>query len=132
MRIVIFSYKRYKEIVFSRLARISRYPRHKRIFISESDSAAGCFFYFVATFGQDKKVPIMDLRKRNDPDLAELADYVYQNIFLYYTMKQWGKTPDQIDPAVMGRVPIFVGDDDRYFPQAQHQGMPIEDRKSVV
>jgi len=78
----------------------------------------------VATFGQDKKVPIMDLRKRNDPDLAELADYVYQNVFLYYTMKQWGKTPDQIDPAVMGRVPIFVGDDDRYFPQAQHQGMP--------
>ena len=78
----------------------------------------------VTTFGQDKKVPIMDLRKRNDPDLAELADYVYQNVFLYYTMKQWGKTPDQIDPAVMGRVPIFVGDDDRYFPQAQHQGMP--------
>ena len=39
-------------------------------------------------------------------------------------MKQWGKTPDQIDPAVTGRVPIFVGDDDRYFPQAQHQGMP--------
>ena len=78
----------------------------------------------VATFGQDKKVPIMDLRKRNDPDLVELADYVYQNVFLYYTMKQWGKTPDQIDPAITGRVPIFVGDDDRYFPQAQHQGMP--------
>lgn len=78
----------------------------------------------VSTFGQDKKVPIMDLRERNDSDLAELADYIYQNVFLYYTMKQWGKTPDQIDPAVTGRVPIFVGDDDRYFPQAQHQGMP--------
>ena len=78
----------------------------------------------VSTFGQDKKVPIMDLRERNDSDLAELADYVYQNVFLYYTMKQWGKAPDQIDPAVTGRVPIFVGDDDRYFPQAQHQGMP--------
>jgi UDP-galactopyranose mutase len=39
-------------------------------------------------------------------------------------MKQWGKTPDEIDPAVMGRVPVFVGDDDRYFPQAPHQGMP--------
>lgn len=35
-----------------------------------------------------------------------------------------GKTPDQIDPAVTGRVPVFVGDDDRYFPQALHQGMP--------
>lgn len=78
----------------------------------------------VATFGENKKVPIMELRKRNDPELAEVADYVYENVFLHYTMKQWGKTPDEIDPAVMGRVPVFVGDDDRYFPQAPHQGMP--------
>ena len=79
----------------------------------------------VATFGEDKKVPIMDLREKNDPELSEVADFVYENIFLHYTMKQWGKTPDQIDPAVMGRVPVFVGDDDRYFPQAPHQGMPV-------
>ena len=78
----------------------------------------------VATFGQDKKVPILELREKNDPELAEVADYVYENVFLHYTMKQWGKTPDQIDPAVMCRVPVFVGDDDRYFPQAPHQGMP--------
>jgi len=78
----------------------------------------------VATFGENKKVPIMELRDKNDPELSEVADYVYENVFLHYTMKQWGKTPDQIDPAVMGRVPIFVGDDDRYFPQAPHQGMP--------
>ncbi len=78
----------------------------------------------VATFGENKKVPIMELREKNDPELSEVADYVYENVFLHYTMKQWGKTPDQIDPAVMGRVPVFVGDDDRYFPQAPHQGMP--------
>ena len=80
----------------------------------------------VATFGENRKVPILELRRQNDPDLAEVADYVYENIFLHYTMKQWGKTPDQIDPSVTGRVPIFVGDDDRYFPQAPHQGMPAE------
>lgn len=80
----------------------------------------------VSEFGKDKKVRIMELRAKNDPELAEVADYVYQNVFLRYTMKQWGKTPDQIDPAVMGRVPVFVGDDDRYFPQAPHQGMPGE------
>lgn len=80
----------------------------------------------VATFGENKKVPIMELRERQDADLAEVADYVYENVFLHYTMKQWGKTPDQIDPAVTGRVPVFVGDDDRYFPQVAHQGMPAE------
>ncbi|MDO4404357.1 MAG: UDP-galactopyranose mutase [Atopobiaceae bacterium] len=80
----------------------------------------------VASFGENKKVPILELRKRNDPELTEVADYVYENVFLYYTMKQWGKTPDQIDPSITGRVPIFVGDDDRYFPAAPHQGMPAE------
>ncbi|MDO4807362.1 MAG: UDP-galactopyranose mutase [Coriobacteriales bacterium] len=80
----------------------------------------------VKTFGENKKVPILELRSKNDPELAEVADYVYENVFLHYTMKQWGKTPDQIDPAVMGRVPVFVGDDDRYFPQAPYQGMPAQ------
>ena len=80
----------------------------------------------VATFGENKKVPIMELREKNDAELAEVADYVYENVFLHYTMKQWGKTPDQIDPSVTGRVPVFIGDDDRYFQQAPHQGMPVD------
>ena len=85
----------------------------------------------VATFGENKKVPIMELREKNDPDLVEVADYVFENVFLYYTMKQWGQTPDQIDPSVTGRVPVFIGDDDRYFPQAPYQGMP-EDGYTVL
>ena len=80
----------------------------------------------VSTFGENKKVPIMDLREKNDPELSKVADYVYENVFLHYTMKQWGKTPDQIDKSITGHVPVFVGDDDRYFPQAPHQGMPVE------
>ncbi len=58
----------------------------------------------VATFGENKKVPIMELRSRNDEELTEVADYVYENVFLHYTMKQWGKTPDQIDPSITGRL----------------------------
>lgn len=85
----------------------------------------------VDAFGEDKKVPIMELRQKNDPDLQEVADYVYESVFLYYTMKQWGQTPDQIDPSVTGRVPVFIGDDDRYFPQAPYQGMP-EDGYTVL
>ena len=80
----------------------------------------------VETFGENKKVPIMELREKNDPELAEVADYVFENVFLYYTMKQWGQTPDQIDPSITGRVPVFVGDDDRYFPGAPFQGMPAD------
>ena len=80
----------------------------------------------VSVFGENVKVPIMELREQNDPELEEIADYVYENVFLHYTMKQWGKTPDQIDKSITGRVPVFVGDDDRYFPTAKYQGMPAE------
>ncbi len=77
----------------------------------------------VETFGENKKVRILQLREANDPELEEVADYVYENIFLHYTLKQWGQTPDQVDPSVTGRVPVMVGDDDRYF-QSPWQGMP--------
>ena len=78
----------------------------------------------VLTFGENRKVPILELRAQNDPELDEVADYVYENIFLHYTMKQWGQTPDEVDPSVTGRVPVMVGDDDRYF-QSPFQGMPV-------
>ena len=79
----------------------------------------------VETFGKDVKVPIMELRKKNDPDLVEVADYVYENVFLHYTMKQWGQTPEEIDPNTTARVPVFLSEDCRYFQDA-YQGMPLE------
>jgi UDP-galactopyranose mutase len=77
----------------------------------------------IATFGRDTKVPIISLRKQEDPLLSELADFVYKNVFLFYTQKQWGLTPEQVDPETTGRVPVFVGRDDRYFTDP-YQGMP--------
>ena len=101
-------------------------PFNHRSLILAFGEAKGEKLYrkLVSTFGMNKKVPIMRLRDEGDPELSEVAEYVYENVFLQYTMKQWGKTPDEIDPAITGRVPVFVGDDDRYFPLAPYQGMP--------
>ena len=55
----------------------------------------------------------------------EVADFVYQNVFLYYTQKQWGLTPEEVDPSVTARVPVFISRDNRYFQDA-YQGMPVE------
>lgn len=77
----------------------------------------------LAAYGPEKKVTILDLRKNPDPALSRLADYVYENVFVHYTMKQWGTTPEQIDPATTARVPVFLSRDDRYF-QDPWQGMP--------
>lgn len=56
-------------------------------------------------------------------ELQEIAQYVYENVFLKYTMKQWGKSPKEIDPAVSGRVPVLLSRDNRYF-QDTYQGLP--------
>ncbi len=76
-----------------------------------------------AAFGSEVKVPILKLRESDDPDLKMIADYVYENVFLHYTMKQWGKKPEDIDPATTGRVPVFISRDNRYFTD-KYQGMP--------
>ena len=54
-----------------------------------------------------------------------MADYVYEHVFVHYTMKQWGQTPEQIDPNTTARVPVFLSRDDRYF-QDEFQGMPLD------
>lgn len=77
----------------------------------------------VDTFGFGARVPILKLREQQDEELRAIADYVYENIFLRYTMKQWGQTPEEIDPAVTGRVPVVISYDNRYFGD-KYQGMP--------
>lgn len=78
----------------------------------------------IEQFGEGARVPILELMNHEDPELGEIAEYVYENIFLKYTMKQWGKTPKEIDPAVSGRVPVLLSRDNRYF-QDTYQGIPL-------
>ena len=78
----------------------------------------------LAAYGAETKVTVLQLRESADPDVRALADYVYENVFLHYTMKQWGQTPEEIDPATIARVPVFLSRDDRYF-QDPWQGMPL-------
>ena len=79
----------------------------------------------VSAYGMEKKVTILELRQNPDPELSALADYVYGHVFVRYTMKQWGQTPEEIDPNTTARVPVFLSRDDRYFQDA-FQGMPQE------
>lgn len=76
-----------------------------------------------ACYGSGARVPIMELQKNEDEDIRKIADFVYENIFLKYTMKQWGQTPEEISPEVTGRVPVQISRDNRYFGD-KYQGVP--------
>jgi len=78
----------------------------------------------VGIYGLESRVPILKLCESEDEDIRGIAEYVYENIFLHYTMKQWGQKPEEIDSAVTGRVPILISRDNGYF-QDKHQGIPL-------
>ena len=75
--------------------------------------------------GYDKKVPIMQLKKHENPEIRKFGDFVYKHIFYIYTMKQWGFKPEQLGTEVMNRVPVYLSTEDRYFTD-EFQFMPKE------
>ncbi len=91
--------------------------------VFDADKAKSYIEKLISVFGDERKVPIIELRNTDDPQLHEIADFVYNNVFLYYTQKQWGLTPEEVDPSVTARVPVFISRDNRYF-QDKYQGMP--------
>lgn len=74
-------------------------------------------------YGMGTKVPVLDLMNHKDSELQMIGEFVYDNIYVYYTMKQWGKKPEEIDPAVTARVPVNISYDDCYFGD-KYQGVP--------
>lgn len=79
----------------------------------------------LSVYGMDKKVSILELQNQQDEELIELGKYIYEKVFLHYTMKQWGQSPNEIDKSVIARVPVYISYDNRYF-QDRFQGVPKE------
>lgn len=76
-------------------------------------------------YGEGNNVSITELRSAEEPLLRELAEFVYENVFKYYTVKQWGVKPEDIDPAVTARVPVRLSKVNGYFTD-KYQGMPAD------
>ena len=85
----------------------------------------------LSRFEYNKKVPILEFHSQDDEDLKFLANYVYEKIFLNYTAKQWGTSPEKIDSSVTSRVPVYLSKDNRYF-QDKYQGIPLKGYTQIV
>lgn len=82
-------------------------------------------------YGEGKKVPIMELLNNENRDIRYLANYIYEHVFKYYTMKQWDMKVEELDSAVSARVPVNTSYDDRYFNDA-YQYMPKEGYTKLI
>jgi len=75
-------------------------------------------------YGFDKTVNILQLREDNKTKLLEaVADLIYKKVFEPYSRKQWGSHFENLDSSVMGRVPIRLNRDDRYFTDSFHHNV---------
>jgi UDP-galactopyranose mutase len=82
-------------------------------------------------YGAGAKVPILQLKQTDEPELRQLADWIYQNIFVNYTMRQWGIKAEDIAPEVLARVPVVLSRDDRYF-HDQYQAIPVDGYTALI
>ena len=91
--------------------------------VFDENTASGLKDKLIEKFGNGARVSILDLINSDDKELKIVADYVYDNIFKFYTMKQWGKTLEELDPSVGNRVPIVLSHENGYFAD-KYQGVP--------
>ena len=87
------------------------------------DDRDAVFYALFEQYQINEEVTILDMKKSDDEMIRRLADYVYENVFLHYTQKQWDLSPEELDPSVTARVPVRISYDCRYFTD-KYQRMP--------
>jgi UDP-galactopyranose mutase len=64
------------------------------------------------------------IRTSEDVVVSRVGRELYEQFFKYYTRKQWGLDPSELDASVTARVPVRTNRDDRYFTDT-YQAMPL-------
>lgn len=66
-------------------------------------------------YGFGTNIAILDMRNSSNSLIQEFAEFVFEKVFLHYTMKMWGLRPEEISPSVTGRIPVRLSYDNRHF-----------------
>ncbi len=77
----------------------------------------------VAFAGKDTAT-VVEVLEHDDPLIREYAEFLFQNDYAPYTAKQWGVSPEEIDPSVLKRVPLRFSYTEGYFDDP-YQVMPV-------
>lgn len=67
---------------------------------------------------------VVEVLGNEDPLVREYAEFLFRNDYAPYTAKQWGVSPEKIDPSVLARVPLRFSYDVGYFDDP-YQVMPV-------
>lgn len=74
-------------------------------------------------FIESKREKIEIINNSEDVVLSQAGKDIYEKFFKYFTIKQWGLSPAELDPSVISRIPFRKNRDTRYFTD-KYQGNP--------
>lgn len=67
---------------------------------------------------------VVEVLEHSDQDIRAYAEFLFLNDYAPYTAKQWGGSPQDIDPSVLKRVPLRFSYEVGYFDDP-YQVMPV-------
>lgn len=74
-------------------------------------------------FLRARRLSFPEIRNSREMALSQVGEELYELFFRHYTRKQWGVEPEELDPEVLGRLPVRFNRDTRYFTDPW-QGIP--------
>jgi len=72
---------------------------------------------------ESKKILVDKITNSEDVIISQIGKDLYEKFFKYFTLKQWGVFPSELDATVLKRIPIRTNRDTRYFTD-KYQGLP--------
>ncbi|MCI9383733.1 MAG: NAD(P)-binding protein, partial [Lachnospiraceae bacterium] len=66
-------------------------------------------------FIASRRIPIDEIKTSEDVVLSQGGRDIYEKFFKYFTIKQWGVSPAELDRTVISRIPFRKNRDTRYF-----------------
>lgn len=69
----------------------------------------------IAKFGYNRQITLAEMYRKMDEDLKFLSNYLYENVFKPYTMKQWGIEEDALPECADTYYPFHISTDNRYY-----------------
>ena len=88
------------------------------------DEAAEIKKHIELTYPGQDKATILEMLKCKDSIVRKYAEFLFEKDYRPYTSKQWGIAPEEIDPSVLKRVPVYFSYRDDYFDD-DFQAMPV-------
>ena len=80
---------------------------------------------------ESKKIKLDEIKTSEDVVLSQGGVDIYEKFFKYFTLKQWGVSPADLDKSVISRIPFRKNRDTRYFTD-KYQGVPINGYNELI